>query len=246
MENTQIKHQAEQTGSTKQNKKHIVLIVVLAIVALLAAVLAVAFGLRVSKLTSLNNQIEWCGTATEGVELPKLPAESVKAGPCGDYPFTSTRKVNYGDVAGKTKSALRIMRNEIYARHGYIFESDDLTRHFSKKGWYHPATRSVVLSSIEKYNVNFIERHENGAEPCGDYPFTSIVKLTDDDALWEMSLYELRIMRNEIYARHGYIFDDAEMRKHFMSKSWYVPVTKNVQLSKIEKYNVDFIKQYEK
>ena len=52
-------------------------------------------------------------------------------------------------------------------------------------------------------------------------------------------------MRNEIYARHGYIFDSKDLHNHFMKKSWYCPVTKDVKLSAIEKYNVDFIQQYE-
>ena len=36
-----------------------------------------------------------------------------------------------------------------------------------------------------------------------------------------MSARELHYAKNEIYARHGRIFDSAELREYFESKSWY-------------------------
>ena len=51
----------------------------------------------------------------------------------GRYPVTRIRKLVYGDVANLSASDLRIMRNEIYARHGYIFSSDDLKQVFVKQ-----------------------------------------------------------------------------------------------------------------
>ena len=76
------------------------------------------------------------------------------------------------------------------------------------------------------------------------YHITGSRKLTFND-IKGLSNRELRIMRNEIYARHGYIFQDAMLRDHFMQKPWYTPQTKNVALSSIEQYNVLFIKSYE-
>lgn len=76
------------------------------------------------------------------------------------------------------------------------------------------------------------------------YHITGSRKLTYDD-IKDLSNRELRIMRNEIYARHGYIFQDAMLRDHFLQKPWYTPQTKNVALSNIEQYNVLFIKSYE-
>ena len=76
------------------------------------------------------------------------------------------------------------------------------------------------------------------------YHITGSRKLTYDD-IKGLSNRELRIMRNEIYARHGYIFQDAKLRDHFLQKPWYTPQTKNVALSNIEQYNVLFIKSYE-
>ena len=78
----------------------------------------------------------------------------------GDYPITRVRKLVFADIANLSKSQLRIMRNEIYARHGYIFSSPDLTSYFGSKPWYIPTSKTVNLNSIESYNVNFIKQYE--------------------------------------------------------------------------------------
>ena len=58
----------------------------------------------------------------------------------------------------------------------------------------------------------------------------------------------LTLMRNEIYARHGRPFQDAEIKAHFVSKKWY-KVDNNYKdnaLSRIEIYNIDFIMKQQK
>lgn len=57
---------------------------------------------------------------------------------------------------------------------------------------------------------------------------------------------QLRIARNEILARKGYNFKSTDLKRHFSQFSWYQPRTRNVSLTRIEKINIDFIKQYEK
>ncbi|MBO7069091.1 MAG: YARHG domain-containing protein [Bacteroidaceae bacterium] len=78
------------------------------------------------------------------------------------YDFACERKLTNADVAGLTKEELRIMRNWIYARHGYIFKSRDLMDYFSQYPWYEPQYSNVssMLSTIEKRNVEFIKRYE--------------------------------------------------------------------------------------
>jgi hypothetical protein len=51
------------------------------------------------------------------------------------------------------------MRNEIYARHGYVFNSADLKAYFSKQPWYKPLNNNsaVKLTPIENLNVELIK-----------------------------------------------------------------------------------------
>jgi hypothetical protein len=74
----------------------------------------------------------------------------------------ANRLLNANDLTGLSNAELRIMRNEIYARHGYIFQSKDLRDYFSKKSWYIPLHRDVSdkLTDIEIKNINFLKKHE--------------------------------------------------------------------------------------
>ena len=59
---------------------------------------------------------------------------------------------------------------------------------------------------------------------------------------------DLEIIRNAIYARHGYSFKNRRMRYFFDSKiDWYIPISTDVrtQLTDLEKKNIDLIKRYE-
>lgn len=44
-----------------------------------------------------------------------------------------------------------------------------------------------------------------------------------EDDVRDLSKEQLGLARNEIFARHGYVFTGDEYKKYFSSKSWYVP-----------------------
>ena len=68
---------------------------------------------------------------------------------------------------------------------------------------------------------------EINTEIIGDYPFTADIVLTDS-ILSKYNIKKLNIMRNEIFARKGYIFSSEPYISHFAKKDWYKPVSKNV------------------
>ena len=61
-----------------------------------------------------------------------------------------------------SKDELRLMRNEILARHGWKFQSKDLQEYFAKKAWYRPGddNSQIKLSIIEETNVQLIKNEE--------------------------------------------------------------------------------------
>ncbi len=80
-------------------------------------------------------------------------------------------------------------------------------------------------------------------------------QLTESD-LAGLSLAELRIARNEIFARHGRQFKDAMLNQWFYSKTWYLNMPKKYApadfdaispspLSRLESDNANFIREYE-
>lgn len=84
-----------------------------------------------------------------------------------EYEYLREREMTYDDVKDKSAEELRLMRNYIFARRGYIFESEDLKEYFERFSWYVPLYYDVTprLSDIEKYNVNFIKEFETDFGP---------------------------------------------------------------------------------
>lgn len=60
-----------------------------------------------------------------------------------------------------------------------------------------------------------------------------------------LSQAELRLARNEIYARNGRFFRSADLRSHFESFEWYQPFTWEPTLTQIELDNVNLIQAQE-
>jgi hypothetical protein len=79
----------------------------------------------------------------------------------GNYPQGSSRALTDGELSGQGCWDLKIMRNEIYARRGYIFRTQDMIDYFSRQGWYRPVSRNVALSAIERRNVARIQSYES-------------------------------------------------------------------------------------
>lgn len=72
----------------------------------------------------------------------------------------------------------------------------------------------------------------------------------DESELENLTAQELKIARNEIYARYGRIFDSEDLKAHFESKSWYQPSIlpedfKEDMLNEYEMANRDLIQEYE-
>mgnify|MGYP001178022119 CR=1 FL=1 len=77
---------------------------------------------------------------------------------------TDTQYISESDLQGMTQEQVALARNEVYARHGYIFQNEDYQSYFSSKSWYKPdATYQPTddtLSKIEKANVDLIVKYE--------------------------------------------------------------------------------------
>lgn len=79
-----------------------------------------------------------------------------------EYAWLCMRYAEPEDLENKSSRELRIMRNYIFARHGYIFKSDDLRQYFSQFDWYMPTSRDVTkeLNKIERENIKLIKAYE--------------------------------------------------------------------------------------
>lgn len=118
----------------------------------------------------------------------------------------------------------------------------DEVKTINGEGWDdEPEVKPVKTTIINKLKGN---RYTGN----GLWPITS-AEILSSGYFECYDVEELRLMRNDIYARHGYIFKDKSLRKIFGKQSWYKPTTSNassLKLSEIELINIALIQNMEK
>ena len=84
-----------------------------------------------------------------------------------DYilPDSSSEYLSENDLAALSPDELRLARNEIYARHGRIFNDESLQSYFSSKDWYYPRIKAEdftesMLNEYEAANTKLITEYE--------------------------------------------------------------------------------------
>lgn len=99
-------------------------------------------------------------------------------GPATENPFDDEITIDlmeaFNDIGGIHKFTkpdlqvvhskyLKILRNQFFARKGYIFKTDGMKDYFNKKEWYKPEYEDVssLLTASEKYNTEFIKQLED-------------------------------------------------------------------------------------
>lgn len=83
----------------------------------------------------------------------------------GDYILSeiSTRYYSENELSGMDANTLSLARNELYARHGYIFKKPELQEYFGGKSWYTPQVSEVpdsAFNEYEKANLELIQKLE--------------------------------------------------------------------------------------
>jgi hypothetical protein len=163
------------------------------------------------------------------------------------FPHSSTALLAAAELQGLDAGLLRLARNEIFARRGYIFRDQKLAEHFSQFPWYRPVTSEPVLGQVELANVELIRTFElRGSAPTEGFVFPdSDRRLLVAGELAGLNAATLRLARNEIYARRGRKFVSADLRNYFSQFGWYRPQFGEVELTYVEQKNVDLIRRFE-
>ena len=102
--------------------------------------------------------------------VPPPPEPAPQAAEGGRWPWTSGRLIRPAELGPLSLEELELMRNEIYARHGWIFRRPDLRNYFESQPWYRPRSANAFysnrqveaeLSPIERRNLQIIISREN-------------------------------------------------------------------------------------
>lgn len=136
------------------------------------------FNGKVERVDKLEAQFNGSGKVGEDIYVitssgkveSKEEDQTGKAGEDEDYilPDSDKKYLSSSDLEGLTKAELKIARNEIYARHGRMFDDAALREHFESKSWYKPkykpkefdAKGDSVFNEYEIANRDLIQKAE--------------------------------------------------------------------------------------
>jgi hypothetical protein len=162
----------------------------------------------------------------------------------GDMEFFENKPINATMLRGLSLYELRLLRNEVYARHGRQFQATWLQQYFYGQAWYTPDEnfKDEELSGFDKQNVETIVAYENNIHQ------ELSTKPISRSLLEGLFVEDASKMRQEIYARRGKIFKEPWFNTYFSSFDWYKPNAEftEAQLSAVEKQNIATIVAYEK
>lgn len=104
-----------------------------------------------------------------GSESPKSVSDNPIDEMDAEYemPGSDSYYLSESDIAGYDRDGIQLIVNEIYARHGRVFERAENDTYFRSKSWYHPvegkSDEQIVseFNSYEKANVEFLATYLN-------------------------------------------------------------------------------------
>ncbi len=171
----------------------------------------------------------------------------------GDMRYWRTRPITPKKLGTHSGAEWKVLVAEVEAIHGRRFDDDPwLQQYFDERYWYVPTARydSKKLSTIERKNLDIIavaqKKQRNVALLPGDMELFEN-KTISEQMLRGLSLHELRLLRNEIYAQHGRVFRAVWLQQYFAFQPWYLANEnfKDEELSGSDKLNVEMIVKYE-
>jgi hypothetical protein len=170
----------------------------------------------------------------------------------GDMRYWQTRPLTVRKLGAHSGAEWLVLRSEVEAIHGKRFSEPWLQQYFDERYWYKASEKydPKKLSAVELKNLDTIslaqKRSRKVALAPGDMELFED-KLISPQMLRGLSLHELRLLRNEIYARHGRQFQSLWLSQYFFSQPWYQPTDnfKDEDLSGANKQNVETIVAYE-
>lgn len=165
-------------------------------------------------------------------------------------------QIKYGTFVTNTENQIDKFAYRYYTIQNIVLKDGVLKGNNFEANFYNVETHKNMFGlHVLETDFELINKNEFGKKIGkgndfyeGDFTIAS-KKFLSDDFLNSQSLRNLKLMRNEIYARYGYDFKSGgEMEKYFEKKSWYAPNSNfnEALLTVVEKKNVEKIIQFEK
>ncbi|MEL7147748.1 MAG: YARHG domain-containing protein, partial [Bacteroidota bacterium] len=165
--------------------------------------------------------------------------QSVRLGTNAEY-GSFCNEANYRFVNDSIVEVKGSRPDYLYQRKRYDFETSFIYHQIAEDG-----TISLLRSNRYFDFTKFILIDENHLKGCFAWQIED-PSAHEGQNMWvadHLSIEDLDIMRNEIFAEYGYKFKTEKWQKYFSKQSWYQPKYDDVNdlLTDIDKANVQFI-----
>lgn len=256
-----------ETSIKKQNKRHSMKVIVSIAIVVTVCIVAI-IGVLISKDKILYNHYRIKGDKEESISKSidyyidaleiKYTDEIVR-----DISDKIKENENFEEEITKLEGILNEKDlNNLYAKM-YVKKAE---KNFND-GNYETSFKYLKKAEIYNYDIAKFEYYEdligfiNNNYSENDYPVYMgygesyyIIPDSNSRYLTKEELYQydkssLGFIRNEIFARHGYVFKNEDYRNYFTSMPWYLPDSKFKgtlkELNPVEKHNVELIQSIE-
>jgi hypothetical protein len=167
----------------------------------------------------------------------------------GDMRWWRDKYVLKDQLVDDSLVQLHVMRAEIEAVHGKKFPDEPLIqKYFNERYWYKPSAHYDPKSLNEHETANLKELAKAEAKKTGKTLSPgSLLAFGEKPIKPEMlkgdNLYDLRLLRNEIYAIRGATFRTQWLQDHFSAEDWYTPLPDGVKatLTPLDQRNIAVI-----
>ncbi len=161
----------------------------------------------------------------------------------GEFTFTLNDTALQGTWTSYKKIDIT-QRRYLLKKTTYTYNPNQLLDKKSSKQFvnYENAKKTHFDAEFEEF------RKEYAAATEKIYAINASNTLLEKEEVENLNKGDLLIIRNAIYARHGYSFKNRPLRIFFDAQEWYIPLSANIttNFTEIEKKNIELILRYEK
>lgn len=199
----------------------------------------------IEKVEFTRKEVDKSKENTGKIDIPKKKEESSNRyfeDDYGSYNAKDERTYREDSKIGKNFHIIIILLFAFGFIGGYFF--------FTKNHTTSSSSAEVNSKQIVNYNNSNNTKDNAKNDKAQNYilPNSNKKPLTAND-LKNMNKEKLSLARNEIFARHGYVFDGEPYKSYFNSKPWYKPDSKftgeGKELSPLERHNIKIIMKAE-
>ena len=167
-----------------------------------------------------------------------------------------TYYLSESEVAAMDAEQIQFLINQIYAKNGYVFRTQEIQNYFAQMPWYvavsNDASR-LSMSSLDKTNLNLLVRYrdQKGGQSSSSLGWIWTRHMVDGSLsasyVSSLSDYDIQLLINTIYAKNGYIFETNSLQALFDGQPWYQGWTRDascLQFSSLDKANLKLLIAY--